>query len=451
MITRELQQQADKEQNYIKPPFTFDSMVKLLRTVFKLFPDQRTGNNITYQVADAALSAFSGFFMQCPSFLNYQTKMLKNTGRSNMQSLFQADKIPCDNQIRNLLDPIDPSHLEIIFEVIFNGLLEEGYLDTYRSINDTLLFGLDGTRFHSSQNIHCDKCQATHHKNGDITYYHAAITPVIVAPGCKEVISLPPEFINPQDGATKQDCENTAAKRWLQAHAKKYQAQGITILGDDLYSRQPLCEAFKEQNFHFLLVCKEESHKTLYEWIAGLQIHTFVVKRKKGKKRYVDTYRYINNVPLRDGEDAMLVNWCELVSTNDKGEVIYKNAFVTDHIIHQSNCEQIVEAGRARWKIENENNNTLKTKGYHLEHNFGHGSQHLSNTLMTLNLLAFLFHTVLTFMDRRYVLIRKDLRTRKEFFHHIKIITTYHYFQSWLDMMNFMIEKLEIPIPSDTS
>lgn len=56
---------------------------------------------------------------------------------------------------------------------------------------------------------------------------------------------------------------------------------------------------------------------------------------------------------------------------------------------------EIVRAGRARWKIENENNNTLKTKGYHLEHNFGHGKNHLSEALATLNILAFLFHTLL--------------------------------------------------------
>jgi hypothetical protein len=37
----------------------------------------------------------------------------------------------------------------------------------------------------------------------------------------------------------------------------------------------------------------------------------------------------------------------------------------------------------------------LKTKGYHLEHNFGHGQEHLAACLLTLNLLAFLFHTVL--------------------------------------------------------
>jgi hypothetical protein len=39
--------------------------------------------------------------------------------------------------------------------------------------------------------------------------------------------------------------------------------------------------------------------------------------------------------------------------------------------------------GRARWKVENENNNTLKTKGYSLTHNFGHGKHYLSALLAT--------------------------------------------------------------------
>jgi hypothetical protein len=33
--------------------------------------------------------------------------------------------------------------------------------------------------------------------------------------------------------------------------------------------------------------------------------------------------------------------------------------------------------------VENENSNTLKTKGYHLTHNFGHGKQHLSSLLLS--------------------------------------------------------------------
>jgi hypothetical protein len=45
--------------------------------------------------------------------------------------------------------------------------------------------------------------------------------------------------------------------------------------------------------------------------------------------------------------------------------------------------------GRARWKIENETFNTLKNQGYHFEHNYGHGTQHLATVLAQLMFLAF--------------------------------------------------------------
>jgi hypothetical protein len=67
----------------------------------------------------------------------------------------------------------------------------------------------------------------------------------------------------------------------------------------------------------------------------------------------------------------------------------------TDHRLDESNVQATVKAGRCRWKIENENNNTLKTKGYRFEHNFGHGKQYLASVLATARLLAYLFHTVL--------------------------------------------------------
>ena len=74
---------------------------------------------------------------------------------------------------------------------------------------------------------------------GNKTHYtHNAITPVIVAPNNPRVISLTPEFITPQDGNEKQDCEHAAAIRWLKAHGSKYKEFGATILGDDLYSYQ---------------------------------------------------------------------------------------------------------------------------------------------------------------------------------------------------------------------
>ena len=126
------------------------------------------------------------------------------------------------------------------------------------------------------------------------------------------------------------------------------------------------------------------------------------VSRWEGKRYLVDTYRFINGVPLKDRDDALEVNWCELITRIDEkdkdrnsSKVIYKNAFATNFEITEKNVKKIVADGRARWKVENENNNVLKTKGYHLEHNFGHGKENLAALFATFTILAFLFHTVL--------------------------------------------------------
>ena len=433
---------------------SFGSMVKWLRSTMAAFPDKRRGSNCHYSIEDAALGAFSVFFTQSPSFLTFQTNMRKNKGQSNAQTLFDMDEIPSDNHIRNLMDEVPPSEVNPMYHYIFDGIKESGYLKAFRSYGNNLLCALDGTHFFSSNKIHCENCNSKKHKNGTTTYFHSAITPVLVAPGQKKVISLPPEFITPQDGNEKQDCENAAAKRWINQYAPVYRDLGIIILGDDLYCRQPICTLILDKGLHFILVCKPDSHKTLYQWVEELQamnaVETVVEKIRRGNTHHIYTYRFVNQVPIRDGEKALEVNWCEMTITSAAGKRLYKNSFATDFTISKDNVKQIATDGRARWKIENENNNILKTKGYHLEHNFGHGKKHLSNLLLTLNLLAFLFHTALEMFDDTYRRIRQDLPTRKTFFDDIRALTRYICFESWEVMLAFMARGLELELP-DTS
>ncbi|MFM7279762.1 MAG: hypothetical protein ACKO1I_19425 [Microcystis aeruginosa] len=58
-----------------------------------------------------------------------------------------------------------------------------------------------------------------------------------MSPNSDQVISLDPEFITPQDGQEKQDCEVSAAKRWIKRHTDLFSQGAVTLLGDDLYSR----------------------------------------------------------------------------------------------------------------------------------------------------------------------------------------------------------------------
>lgn len=288
-------------------------------------------------------------------------------------------------------------------------------------------------------------------KSGEDYYFHGAVTPVIVCPGRTQVIPLVPEFIVPQDGYDKQDCENAAAKRWLEQYGKQYRRLKVTVLGDDLYCHQPLCELLLQQQFNFILVCRPDSHKTLYEHLEGLTLPTVVRKHWTGKFEEIYTYRYLNQVPWRDGEDALLVNWCEVTVTRADGKQLYKNAFATNHLISDGTVEAIVLAGRTRCQVENENNNTLKTKGYNLEHNFGHGKQHLSSLLATLNILSLLFHTLLELLDDKYRLLRAHLPTRKTFFDDLRALTRYLCFDSWDHLLSFMLEGLELDLLPNTS
>ena len=171
---------------------------------------------------DAALSAFSVFFTQRPSLLDYQVRMQRQRGKNNAQHLFGVHQIPSDNQIRNLLDPVSPQTVFPLFAEFSAAWYRNAYLQPFRSLGDTLLVALDGTEYFCSQKIHCVNCSHRTRRHGATRYYHVALTPVIVAPGPAAVVPLAPEFVSPQDGHDQQDGELAAAGRWLEQGGGRY-------------------------------------------------------------------------------------------------------------------------------------------------------------------------------------------------------------------------------------
>ena len=429
--------------------FSFDDMIASLRRAMNRFPDPRTGKNTQYEIMDAASGAFSVFFTQCPSFLAHQELMEQRYGLSNAKTLFGMQKIPSDNHIRNLLDTTPPKLLSPVFIDCFTAMQKSGDLDKFRvplgKNNNDLLVALDGTTYQTSGDIHCSNCSKKI-RDGETMYAHSVVTPTIVAPGVNKVISLMPEFITPQDGDKKQDCELKASKRWLKSNT----LDEITILGDDLYAHEPFCKSLLDQH-NFIFVCKPESHKTVYEWVNGITKEK-VEDRFDGKTHQIYTYKYAEGVPLRDSKDkkdeVLLINFVEVTVKDRKtGKQLYHIAFITNHALTDKTLPILIDCGRARWKIENENNNTLKRLGYNLEHNFGHGKKYLASILATMNILAFLFHTMLEFMNKKYQLLRKVFGARKTFFNHIRTLLVFHPYKSFASLMDFMIEGLKKPFP----
>jgi hypothetical protein len=273
-----------------------------LRAVCVGFPDARRSTDVDYSMADIGLSAFSLFFMQSESFLSHRRRLEQGHVTSNCHTLFGMKKIPTDNYIRLMLDKVSPETLPPCFDQVIEQLRQRDGLKAFQRLEGRTLVEPDGTEYFCSQEPSCPQCLTRRGFHRKTESYHAMLAAMIVAPGHNMVLPLMPEFITPQDGAEKQDCERNAAKRWLNAHGKRVAPLRPVYLGDALFSSQPLAQAVFATGADFLFVCKRDGHKTLDEYVDGAPLdQRTVIERRPGRRSLTYRYRWIEAVPLRDG------------------------------------------------------------------------------------------------------------------------------------------------------
>src|ERR1700722_8454556 len=407
------------------------SLLAGLKALCATFPDARKGRGGNIEISDFGLSAFSMFFMQGASFLAYQRTLEKGHGRSNCQTLFGIGGIPSDNYIRGRLDEADPELLQPCFESMETLLAEPPMRQAFGRLGGRTLIAWDGTEYFSSQKLGCPNCLTRKRSNGKTENYHCLLSATVVAPGHSKVVPLMPEFVVSRDGAEKQDCERNAVKRWFAKHGARLAPLSPVFLGDDLFACHPVAKMITDAGDDFIFTCQPTSHKPLYDFIDGAEFRRHEEKVRRRNTKETLRYRWIEAVPLRDGKDAILVNWIGFEIVDAKGKVKYSMAWVTSLPVAKDNVAEIVACGRARWKIENESFNVLKNHGYELEHNFGHGQQFLAMMLAVLNLLAFAWHTVLEWLEPPWQAAREAAVKRTSFFAHISMLSAYVVFPSW--------------------
>ena len=422
-----------------------ESLLNRFRQIASALPDPRTGANQRYSLADAASCAFATFFLQSPSFLDFQRRMALESARSNCQSLFGVEDIPSDNHIRNLLDGHDPDHFAPLFADCLQTARDHGALDPFRRLDGRLAIALDGIQLHCSDAIRCAQCSTRHVGSAKTEqYFHTMLSATIVADGHNRVLPLMPHFVqpqhNPRDGRSdadrKQDCERNAAKRWLPAYSDQLRPFRPIFLGDDLYCCQPLCQLVRNLDTDFLFICKPSSHKRLYELIHDDFIHSTGWTRARNHHRQIEQHRYrwMHRLPVRDSDDAVLGTWIEF-TVRRHGKRTYYNTFFTSLEVTAENVAAIARLGRARWKIENETFNCLARHGYNLKRNFGHGSNGLANLLATLNLLAFTLHSLLDGLRGLWRQCRDRAGTRRRFFNKLSLFTEEFWFPHWTALL----------------
>jgi len=335
------------------------------------------------------MSGIAVFGLKCASLLQFDQHRQDPIIAHNLQTLYGVKQIPCDTQMREIIDGVQTRYLRPAFKVVFSQLQRGKGLEAYAYVNGHYLLSVDGTGFFSSQTLHCEQCCEKKKRNGQITYYHQLLGAAIVHPDKREVIPLAPEPITLQDGQTKNDCERNAAKRLLPDVRREHPHLPLIVVEDALSANAPHIEMLKKLDMRFILGVKPGDHKALFEEVQARALdHQEFVDESNVTHRFV----YTNHIALNQQHPNCLVNFLEYWQITPEKTLHF--TWITDLLLTKDNVFDIQKGGRARWKIENETFNTLKNQGYNLEHNFGHGQQYLANNFAVLMMLTFLIDQV---------------------------------------------------------
>ena len=384
------------EQIVLRKHLNADALFSRIHRDMEKIPDHR-GKNASIPLPDVLMSAFAMFSLKDPSLLAFDQRRQEEP--ESIHGVFNVEKIPCDSQMRSILDEVSPAHLRRPFRTVFHELQQGKALERMTRLGGYLVLAVDGTQLYSSEAIGSDYCQVRKKRNGTEEYYLQMLAGAFVAPGQREVIPICPEPIRRQDGSTKNDCERNAAKRLLADLRREHPHQKIIVVEDGLSSNAPHIKELMNHILRYILGAKPGDHPFLFHHVntaeKGKVTELELPDDTKADKRH--RFRFVHGVPLNaSSQKELTVNFLEYWETETKKGTVKEQHFswVTDLEITPENVMEIMRCGRARWKIENETFNTLKNQGYSIDHNYGLGKKHLSVNFSILTMLAFLVDQV---------------------------------------------------------
>jgi len=362
-----------------------DALFHLVRSCFATMPDPR-GEEVDISLTDALMSAFAMFSLKAPALLAFD----KERAEGNLHTIYGIERVPCDTHMRDILDPVSPKVLRPLFKSLFRQLQRGKALEPLVFLAGHYLLALDGTEYFTSKTIHCASCRHRGHRNGAITSAHQMLGAALIHPDQRAVMPLMPEPIVHCDGTDKNDGERHAAKRFVARLRQDHPHLKCIVTEDSLSSNAPHIEPLQDHDLRYILGVKEGDHAYLFQQVKAAEQAgrvTYYERHERAAGR-VHRFRFVNDMPLKASQAHVRVHFIEYWEIGEAK--VQHFSWVTDIRVSKRNVYQLMRGGRARWKIENETCNTLKNQGYHFEHTYGHGEQHLSVVFAMLMMLAFL-------------------------------------------------------------
>ena len=339
--------------------------------------DPRHPSYITYTQADlgymAILKNICGQYTMREMDENFNQENCINTLRL-MSGNKRLEEMPHYDTLNYYLEKLSPECLSELRKKMVVSLIRGKQFNRNRLLGKYWRVILDGTGLFYFKEKHCENCLCTTKKTTDgktvKMYYHKVLEAKLVLSD-NVIISIGTEFIeNENEDVSKQDCELNAAKRLLGKLKKEYPRLPIVIQGDALYATEPFMELCKEKyHWEYLFTQKDTRQKKLdegFEWIKSGEDAVWQTNLCKEK----GTAFYANHVEEVAGKKQIMNVFEFEYETEDKEGKKYKVRFqwVTSLELTSRILEEMILAGRGRWKIENEGFNNQKHGIYRIEH-----------------------------------------------------------------------------------
>lgn len=279
------------------------------------------------------------------------------------------EEIPHSTTLNYYLERLSSACLSELRRKMITSLIRGKQFYKSRLLGEYWRVILDGTGLFYFKEKHCENCLRKTHKDeiGKVSYryYHKVVEAKLYLSE-NVILSIGTEFIeNEREAVEKQDYEINAAKRLLSRLKKEYPRMKFSIQGDALYATEPMMELCTKKGWEYLFTQKESRQKLLgesYEWIRAGEKE----RRIKGLCKEEGSGYYANHVEEMAGKKEIM-NLYEYQYQNKGGKKI-EFQWVTGIEVTKRNLKELIEAGRERWKIENEGFNNQKHGLYRIEH-----------------------------------------------------------------------------------
>jgi len=306
--------------------------------------------------------------------INYQ---LRGNGPSQakFEAWFEVDEIPHGDTLNYAFQRVAPAEVQEVVCRMLATLIRKKVLYHWRLYGNFLL-AIDGTGVLTFQDRHCEYCLTRKLNNGETLYYHPVLeAKLVTANGF--AFSLMTEFIeNTDPQADKQDCELKAFYRLSKRVKARFPHLPICLLLDGLFAGGPTFQLCRDYDWRYMITLQDadlsQVHRS-YELLRSQTPQTHKQLRLGPQQEIIQEFHWARQIAYRDSQDrhhdlnVLVCKESKPTRRGDPNTTTFK--WLTNFIPTAHNVDTLAnQAGRLRWKVENEGFNIQKNGGFFLEH-----------------------------------------------------------------------------------